>query len=248
MTHGWSGDTGEADVRLAAALAAGDRAAVLAALVDARVFAAITATATSEHTADTGLRAESSAEMAVVLLEAPDGSRALPVFQDLVALRRWRLDARPVPLTGPQACAAALDEKATALLLDPAGTAVVVTELSTLAQGWVPVPGSSLASRRGEAELQAPAVPAPRRLVAALRRGLAGEDLWSARLLAGPDGPVLGIAARRDLPPEELAALAHRLVQRLGSALPPEGLDLAQVPVDGPGQLVLRRGRLRRGR
>ncbi|MCW2585673.1 MAG: hypothetical protein JWN55_1189, partial [Frankiales bacterium] len=68
-------DQGQPDPRLVDALARPDspeaRAALLAALVDARVFAGITAVATAEQTAAaTGLRAESSAEMAVLLLEA----------------------------------------------------------------------------------------------------------------------------------------------------------------------------------
>lgn len=243
-------DTGAPDPRLARALQHPEQAAELhAALVDARVFAAITATATGEHAAEaTGLRAESSAEMAVVLLEAPDGSRALPVFPDLLALRSWRVDARPVPLTGAQACAAALDEGATAVLLDPAGAAVTVTDLATLASGFVPVAGSSLAARRAETPLRAPDVPPPAALVRVLRTALHGEGLRSARLLEGPDGPVLGVAAAAELAPAELAALAQRLVTRLGSDLPAGGLDLAQVPRRGPGHEVLGGGWLRRGR
>ena len=218
-----------------------DRAELLAAFVSARVFAAITAAATAEHRAGgTGLRAESRAELAVLLLEAPDGSRALPVFADLEALKAWREDVRPVPLTGAQACAAARDEGAAAVLLDPGGAAVTVTELETLAGGWVPVPGSGLSSRKGAAEL-APAQ-GPSELVDALGAALAGERLQAARLLQGPEGLVLAVTARRSLAPEQLADLAQRLVDRLGPALPPQGLDLAQLPA-GPGQQVLRRRR-----
>jgi hypothetical protein len=233
---------------LAAALARGREAEVLAAFVDARVFAAIAATATATEVQASGLPAESAAEMAVLLLEAPDGSRALPVFQDLGALRRWRLDARPVPLTGAQACAAALDERAGAVVLDPAGAATAIggDQLATLAQGWVPVAGSGLASRTGWTDLT-PAARASPELVAAIRRAVKGEGLRSARLLEGPDGPVLGVAANAPLGPADLAALAQRVASRLGRALPPRGLDLAQVPVRGPGQELLR-GRFRRGR
>lgn len=249
MTPTGAPDTGAPDPRLARALQHPEQVSELhAALVDARVFAAITATATAEHAAEaTGLRAESSAEMAVVLLEAPDGSRALPVFPDLLALRSWRVDARPVPLTGAQACAAALDEGATAVLVDPAGAAVTVTDLATLAAGWVPVPGTRLASRRADTALRPPAAPPPPALVRALRAALQGEGLRSARLLDGPDGPVLGVCAATELAPAELAALAQRLVQRLGADLPATGLDLAQVPRRGPGHEVLG-GWLRRGR
>lgn len=240
-------DTGTADDRLHRALGQPtDRAELLAALVGARVFAAITATATAEHTAAaTGLRAESSAEMAVVLLETADGSRALPVFSDLGVLKRWRLDVRPVPLTGAQACAAALDEGATAVLLDPGGAAVEVREVAALAAGWVPVPGSGLSVRHAVTELRGPSQPPAPALVKALRIALDGERLHAARLLEGPDGLVLGVAPTQPMAPAELAALAQRIVTRLGPALPPRGLDLAQVARKGPGQDVLRR-RLRR--
>ena len=238
-------DTGTSDARLSAAVAAHDgtapgHAALLAALVDARVFAAITATSTAEHVEEgTGLRAESSAEMAVVLVAGADGSRALPVFTSTEALTRWRLDVRPVALTGPEAAQAALDEGAAALLVDGH---VAVTELRDLAAGWVPVLGSGLAARVGEASLTA-AADVPAALVDALRDALAGERLRSARLLEGPDGLVVGVAPRKVLAPAELAALAHRVVDRLGPALPAQGLDLAQVGPRGPGLELLRRTR-----
>jgi hypothetical protein len=243
-------DTGEADARLAAALEhPQDRAELLAALVDARVFAAITATSTSEHTEQkSGLRAESSAEMAVVLLESADGSRALPVFQDLLALRKWRLDARPVPLTGAQACAAARDERADVVLLDPAGASVAVTELEQLAQGWVPVPGSSLSSRHADTVLHVPTDAPPKTLLDALRQALAEEGLLSARLLEGPEGLVVGVAGKHPMDPAALAALAARLVAALGAQLPAEGLDLAQVAPQGQGTELLTKRRFRRGR
>lgn len=252
MTGDPDGDRGEADPRLAAALVAGDPSEILAALVDARVFAAITATATGTEIGAHGLRQESSAQMAVVLLAAEDGTRALPVFTDLASLTRWRLDARPVRLTGPQACAAALDERAAAVVLDPGGAAFVVTDLAAVASGFVPVVGSSVSARRGDASLQPPVDPPSQQLLGALGGALAGEGLRSARLLDGPDGPVLGVCAPSPLGPAALAALAARLVSRLGEDLPAAGLDLAEVPADGPGVEVLlpaaerRRGRWRR--
>ncbi|HUR13744.1 MAG TPA: SseB family protein [Mycobacteriales bacterium] len=238
-------DDGTADLRLAAA---GTHAEVLAALAGARVYAAVAATATTEEVTEHGLRAESTAEMAVLVLEA-SGQRALPVFSSVLALQRWRLDARPVPLTGPQACQAALDEGACALVIDPGGPAVVLEEheVRSLASGFVPVPGSGLATRRADVELRAPAVPVPQALRSALQAALAGEGLRAARLLEGPDGLVLGIAARTPLGPADLAALAQRVVVRLGSQLPPDGLDLVQVPPRGAGVVLLRRT-LRRGR
>ena len=238
-------DTGEADQHLATALSSYDgssagHGAVLAALVEARVFAAITATSTAEHVeAGTGLRAESSAEMAVVLLEGAGGQRALPVFSDLGTMKRWRLDVRPVPMTGAEACQAALEQGATTVLLD---TRVAVDELSDLARGWVPVGGTGLATRTGSAELRAPDV-VPPALAEALRAALRREPLRSARLLEGPDGLVLGVAPTSPLAPEALAALAHRVVARAQAALPADGLDLTVVPPKGPGAELLPRRR-----
>lgn len=231
-------DDGLADPRLAGATT---RAELLAALAGARVFAGVVATSTAEELTAHGLRAESTAEMAVLLLEAA-GERALPVFSSVPALTGWRADARPVPLSGPEACRAALEEGARAVVLDPAGTAVTLTEdeVQVLASGWVPVPGSTLATRRGGVPLGPPAVPVPEELVAALAGALAGERLRAARLLEGPDGLVLGVAARKPLAPAALAALAQRVVARLGPVLPADGLDLAEVPARGPGVPLLR--------
>lgn len=245
-------DDGTADPRLAAALGAHDgtaaaRAEVLAALSGARVFVAITATATAEETAAvTGLRAESSAEMALVSILASDGERALPAFADTASLRRWRLDVRPVPVTAAYLAQAALDDGAVAVVLDPQGGAVVVrrTDLTALAAGYVPVTGSALAVQRTTAALTEPVDPPDLAWVAALAEALRPERLRAARLLDGPHGPVLGIAPRRPQDAAALAALAQRVRERLGPLLPETGLDLAVIPVRGPGHPVLtRRGR-----
>jgi hypothetical protein len=124
-------DDGAADSRLEAALTAYDgsaatRTAALATLAGARVFVAITATATAEETTSAGLRAESSAEMALVSLVASDGERAIPAFLDVARLAGWRPGFRPVPVLGADLARAALDDGAAAVLVDPAGAAVVV--------------------------------------------------------------------------------------------------------------------------
>jgi hypothetical protein len=134
-------DTGLADARLAQALAGYDGTAaanveVLTAFAVARVFVAITATSTAEHVDDgTGLRAESSAEMALVSLVASDGERAIPAFLDPAALADWRVDFRPVPVPGAALARAALADGAAAVLVDPAGAAFVVRrdELTAMA-------------------------------------------------------------------------------------------------------------------
>jgi hypothetical protein len=246
-------DTGSADPRLAAALeayAAGRsapaRAEALAALAGARVFAAVTATSTAEHVeAGTGLRAESSAEMALLSLVGSAGGRAVPLFLDAGAAVGFRPGARPVPLLGPEACAASLEDGAVAVLLDPPGAALVVTgsDLRELADGRVPVAGAPLSTARTTDALTTPAQ-VDAALLASLADALRGEPVRAARLLAGPDGPVLGVVA--DLTPAQLAALAARVLPRAGAA----DLALAEVAADGPGVPVplRRRWGLRRGR
>ena len=250
-------DTGLADPRLAAALtayaasgSAAARAEALAAVAGARLFAAVTATSTAEHVeAGTGLRAESTAEMALLTLVGSAGGRAVPLFLDAAAAVAFRPGARPVPLPGSEACAAALEDGAVAVLVDPPGAALVVTgaDLRELAEGRVPVAGAPLSTARTATALTAPAV-ADAGLLQALGDALRDEPVRAARLLAGPDGPVLGVVAEGPLGPGELAALAARVLPRAGVP----DLALAEVPADGPGLGVplrpRRRWGLRRGR
>lgn len=249
-------DDGGADPRLAAALIAYDgsaaaRAEALAALAGARVFVAITATSTAEHVeAGTGLRAESSAEMALVSILSSDGERAVPAFADTAALRHWRLDVRPVPVATDYLSRAALDDGASAVLLDPAGAAVVVPrhELQALAAGFVPVPGTALAARLAPGELAEPRGVTDAALLLALAVAVGPERLRAARLLEGRDGLVLGVAPRRPMDAAALTGLAQRVMARLGPALPAAGLDLAVVPPNGPGRPITTGRLLRRGR
>lgn len=246
-------DTGLADPALAAALAGwtadrtpAARARVLAALAVARVFVAVQARATAEHVdAGTGLRAESTAQMALLTLAGSSGP-GLPVFLDVPSVTGFAEGARPVRLQAPQACEAALDNGASAVVVDPGGAALVLTgaELAELAAGRVPVPGAqALSARTTTQALTEPAQVDPA-LVHALAQALQGEPLRAARLLGGPDGLVLGVVPQRRLDPAALAALAARLAPRL-----PVPLDLAVVPPDGPGAPVpVRRRLLRRGR
>jgi hypothetical protein len=246
-------DDGRPDARLADALAAwrtsptaAARAEVLAALAGARVFLALAARSTGTGvSATTGLVEERGAEMALLSMVRPDGARALPVFADGHLVQRWRPEARPVPVPGPLACATAVDDGAGALLLDPLGAALVVPqpEMIALAHGRVPVPGTRLATRRAADPFRPLVRPADPGLLQALATALAGEPVTAARLLEGPDGPVLGVVPRGALDPAALAALAARVAARLGPHLPPQGLDLAVVGPDGPGQLLPSRRR-----
>jgi hypothetical protein len=248
-------DDGRPDPRLAAALqrwqqhpGPGTRAELLAALSGARVFLALAARTTgTELSSETGLVQERGAVMALLSVVRADGARALPVFSDGHAVQRWRSEARPVPVAGPQACATAETDGAVALLLDPHAAAVVVdaAELAALAAGRVPVPGSTLATRHVAVAFQDLDAPPPAALLGAAGQALRGEPVAAARLLRGPDGLVLGVVPTTPLDAAALTALAARVADRLRGDLPAAGLDLAVVPASGPGHPVPLAGRHR---
>lgn len=246
-----AGDDGRPDVRLVDALAADDgssarRSEVWAALVGARVFLPLAA----RRHGPTG----SAADMSLVLLGSASGARALPVFADGNEVQRWRPEARPVPASGPQACRSALDDGAVALLLDPLGASLVIggSALTELAVGRVPVAGTGLSTRRVQRDSLVDATPALSVEVrAAVGRALGAEPgVVAARLLHGPDGPVLGLVLNDRPEAAQLAGLAGRVRQRLGGDLPATGLDLAVVDADGPGEplAIIRPGSGRRWR
>jgi len=106
------GDDGLIDPRLATAL--GDDDAVLAVFGDVRAFVPIVAVLGERATDGT----DKSADMAAVFMTGADGRNALLTFSSVAALEAWNPVARPVPVWGREAAQAALDEGASALLLD----------------------------------------------------------------------------------------------------------------------------------
>ncbi|GAA1218549.1 SseB family protein [Kitasatospora nipponensis] len=123
---GFADDDGSADPALATALADWARdpaaeAALLAALPAARLMVPIVALLGEVETDANGLRHEKTSDMAVPVLEAADGRRALPAFTSLASLAAWQADARPAPVAAPQAVLTAYAERADTLLIDPAG-------------------------------------------------------------------------------------------------------------------------------
>ncbi|WP_018657292.1 SseB family protein [Actinomadura flavalba] len=141
-------DDGAADPRLADALAgyAAGRSgehAVLRELHDARLLVPVVAVLTEEEDVAPGeLRREKSSDMAVPTLTGEDGRRGVLGFTSTAALLAWRPDARPVAVHARQACLAALDEKADALVIDVAGPVPFAVEglrLHLLAEGR-PIP------------------------------------------------------------------------------------------------------------
>lgn len=132
-TSRFADDDGAADPELADALArhgsgAAPLAAVVSALATARVLVPVLAVE-NEDAPDVEACAggsgvpgrERHAVAGVVAVSAPDGRTAMPVFTSVDALAAWHPTARPVPVEGPRAAAAALGEGWELLVLDPGG-------------------------------------------------------------------------------------------------------------------------------
>ncbi|MFI0371570.1 SseB family protein [Actinomadura sp. 1N219] len=141
-------DDGGADPRLCEALAGyavGRVGAhvVLRRLQGVRLLVPIVAVLTEEEDAEPGeLRREKSSDMALPTLIGDDGRRGVLGFTCTETMQAWRQDARPVPIRAGDACRAALDEGADALVVDVAGPvpfAVDGLRLHLLAEGR-PVP------------------------------------------------------------------------------------------------------------
>ncbi|GAB2597770.1 SseB family protein [Microlunatus antarcticus] len=139
------GDDGLADPAARRALAAAVREPgtetylrAVTALCTTRVLVPVVATATRVGTTSGGLVGDKEADMSVVMLEAADGRRALLGFTGLDALKAWRADARPVPVTLDLAARTARAEQVTTVLVDVAGPHPLVIEgevLDALAVG-----------------------------------------------------------------------------------------------------------------
>jgi hypothetical protein len=136
-----SGDTGEADPRVARALSAfargtGSEHAALTALAGTRLLVPVVAILAAANADGT----EKESEMAIPTLIGSDGRRAVIAFTGTESLRRWKDDARPVPVPAARVWAAALAE-ADAAVIDVAGPVPLAVEgarLRALASGEPP--------------------------------------------------------------------------------------------------------------
>jgi hypothetical protein len=136
-----AGDTGEADpavLAVLAAYAAGDATehAMLAVVAASRLLVPVVAVL-AEANAD---GSEKETEMALPTLIGNDGRTAVIAFTSTGTLRKWRQDARPVPVPAPRLWAAARSE-ADAVVVDVAGPVPVIVEgarLRALADGGTP--------------------------------------------------------------------------------------------------------------
>lgn len=116
-------DDGQAYPELVAAL--GDEGAVAAVLPDVRVFVPVIALLE-----DVPVDGDKEADMAAVLMTGADGRQALLTFSSVDAMKAWNTDARPVPVWGRDAARAALEEGASALLVDLGSPGFTVVEIS----------------------------------------------------------------------------------------------------------------------
>lgn len=140
---GFAGDDGSADPALLDALTSGDDAAVMARLPGVRLLVPVTAVAAETTTGAHGQTADAQSDMAVMLLEHPDGRTALPAFTSQAALAAFDPQARPVPVVAERAAEAAISERADLIVLDCADAQAREVRASmvwALAQrrGWLP--------------------------------------------------------------------------------------------------------------
>ena len=111
-------DSGEVDPALAPLLAAGTTEEVGVALISARLLVPVVAVPNDGEAAEfSGVHGTT----AVPELVNEAGKRALPVFSSYDALRAWRQDARPVPMSGARVMAAARADGYDGVVLDVAG-------------------------------------------------------------------------------------------------------------------------------
>lgn len=131
------GDAGEPDDEVRERLAASrtDSTGYLravAALCGVRLLVPVVARATD--TTEEELTSDKEAEMAVVLLQAADGRKAMVAFTGLDTLEAWNPKARPVPVTLDVAAASARQDGASALLIDVEGPHPLAIDGAVLAE------------------------------------------------------------------------------------------------------------------
>lgn len=115
---GFSGDTGGVDAKLLRALTTGGESDVMEQLATARLFVPVKAVVGETAETEQGHTADKEADMAVVLLEHPDGRTALPVFSSIGSLTAFDGTVRPVPVEASRAAQAAVSEQADLMVLD----------------------------------------------------------------------------------------------------------------------------------
>jgi hypothetical protein len=137
-----AGDTGGADPGVTATLAAyaageATEHAVLTAVAASRLLVPVVAVLAQAGEDGT----EKETEMALPTLIGNDGRKAVIAFTGTDTVKRWRPDARPVPVPAARLWPAAAAEQADAVVIDVAGPVPLVVEgarLRALANGAPP--------------------------------------------------------------------------------------------------------------
>ncbi|PSK96827.1 type III secretion system (T3SS) SseB-like protein [Murinocardiopsis flavida] len=147
--QGFRDDDGGADPAVRAALdsfsagGTGERQ-VLSAIGSSRLLIPVAAVATEVEEGADGLRREKHSEVGMPVMTGKDGRRGVLAFTSVDTVKLWRADARPVPYTAVDACRAAVDDGAEALVVDVAGPVTYPIQgrfLTSLAQhGAIPEP------------------------------------------------------------------------------------------------------------
>ncbi|WP_067434494.1 SseB family protein [Nocardioides jensenii] len=130
-------------------------AEALAVLQSSRLLVPVVALLGEVEYDDRGLAHDKSSDMAAVLMEGADGRMALLAFTGTEQLTAWNREARPVVVPAQAAAQSAIQDQASALVIDIAGPVTFVIEgddLLGVANGWqlVEVSGRSAWLQPGE--------------------------------------------------------------------------------------------------
>lgn len=158
---GFADDDGSASAGLSAALAAYSQDSstyvdVLAVLQDERLLVPVVAVLGDVEYDERGLAHDKTSDMATVLMQGRDGRLALLAFTSSEAMLRWNPEGRPVPASVQRVAAAALQDNASAIVVDVAGPTTFVLEegdVRALADGFrlVELAGGVAWAKEGEA-------------------------------------------------------------------------------------------------
>lgn len=141
---GFAGDTGEAAPEVTNALASYDQDATrhseaLSVVQHSRLLVPVVALLGEVEYDEQGLAHDKTSDMAAVLMQGNDGRLALLAFTGVESLKAWNPEARPVPVAAQLAAQSALQDEASAIVVDIAGPVTFVIEgddLVGLARGW----------------------------------------------------------------------------------------------------------------
>ena len=205
-------DDGSADENLLATIAdfrvgLGSAEAVVAAVAQARLLVPLVAKLGESGEGAHGQTVDKSAELAIVAVRTPDGEVGMPVFTSVDAMRVWNTDARPVPAEALRVAAAAAQEGATRIILDPGSESFFVLRRPAI---WSIGRGTSWEHPSKNLELKA-----------AIKAGIDVEPRvlnWGLRdgdpeaILAGAELQVI-LMVSPDLPEEEHQAVTARIAE-----------------------------------